>query len=200
MGKAYTNLYDLDSDCKLVIFTCHFVIDITSGFKLIQGVIISDLIHAIQNPKLFWQTIKGNNVSQPTPENTDSLSNEEWFQYFATLFSEPEAEANFHNARILGNITQDNNIDNLEQPITEQEIRTSIQNLNINKSGGPDGLCIEMLKATLDTTLPYLHSLFNDIYDNGLFPEDWCKSCKSIISPIHKAGPVDKPKIIEQFV
>ena len=151
----------------------------------------SDLIHARQNPKLFWQTIKGNNVSQPTPENTDSLNNEECFQYFATLFSEPEAEANFHNAHILGNITQDNNIDNLEQPITEQEIRTSIQNLNINKSGGPDGLCIEMFKATLDTTLPYLHSLFNDIYDNGLFPEDWCKS---IISPIHKAGPVDKPE------
>ena len=103
------------------------------------------------------------------------MSNEEWFQYFATLFSEPEAEANFHNAYILGNITQDNNINNLEQPITEQEIRTSIQNLNINKSGGPDGLCIEMFKAKLDTTLPYLHSLFNDINDNGLFPEDWCK-------------------------
>ena len=94
------------------------------------------------------------------------MNNKEWFQYFATLFSEPEAEANFYNAHILGNITQDNNIDNLEQPITEQEIRTSIQNLNINKSGGPDGLCIEMFKATLDTTLPYLHSLFNDIYDN----------------------------------
>ena len=149
----------------------------------------SDLIHARQNPKLFWQAIKGNNVSQPTPENTDSLSNEEWFQYFATLFSEPEAEANFPNAHILRNITKDNNIDSLEQPITEQEIRNSIQNLSINKSGGPDGLCIEMFKATLDTTLPYLHSFFNGF--NGLFPEDWCKS---IISPIHKAGPVNKPE------
>ena len=89
-------------------------------------------------------------------------------QYFTTLFSEPEAGASFHNAHILRNITQDNNIENLEQPITEQEIRTSIHNLNINKAGGPDGLCIEMFKATLDTTLPYLHSLFNDGGRTGL--------------------------------
>ena len=67
----------------------------------------------------------------------------------------------------------------------------SIQNLKSNRSDGPDSLCIEMFKATIDTIMPYLHSLFNYIYEHGLFPEDWCRS---IISHIHKAGPVGNPE------
>ena len=88
-------------------------------------------------------------------------------------------------------ILKKNNIDNLELPITEGEIRASIKNLNSNRSGGPNGLCIEMLKVTVDIIVPYLYSLFNYIYEHGIFPEDWCKS---IISPVHKSGPVDKPE------
>ena len=34
--------------------------------------------------------------------------------------------------------------------------------------------------------------LFNDVYDYGHFPEDWCKS---IISPIHESGPVINTEI-----
>ena len=37
----------------------------------------------------------------------------------------------------------------------------------------------------------FLYLLFNDIYDSGIFPEDWCKS---IISPIHESGPVNSPE------
>ena len=80
------------------------------------------------------------------------------------FFSQHETDAPFHDEHIRRNITQENNIDTLEQPISEQEIRMSIQNLNLNRLGGPDGLCIETFKATIDTIMPYLHSLFNYIY------------------------------------
>ena len=49
----------------------------------------------------------------------------------------------------------------------------------------PDGICIEMLKVTRHETLPYLITLFNDIFKNGTLPTDWCKS---ILCPIYKNG------------
>ena len=43
--------------------------------------------------------------------------------------------------------------------------------------------CIEMLKETLTTILPYLKVLFNDIFNSGIYPEDWGES---ILCPIYK--------------
>ena len=128
----------------------------------------SALTDARVNPKSFWQTITNNNVSKS--ENDNSLSTDDWLEHFETHFRQPETEANHYDEHILRNITQENNIDTLERPISEQEIRLSIQNLKSNRSGGPDSLCIEMFKATIDTIVPYLHSLFNYIYEHGLFP------------------------------
>ena len=42
-----------------------------------------------------------------------------------------------------------------------------------------------MYKCTFDTVLPYLHVLFNRVFDTGQFPE---QRSESIISPIHKKG------------
>ena len=51
-----------------------------------------------------------------------------------------------------------------------------------NKSG-PNGMCIEIYKHTLDTISPFLYRLFNEILESGSFPEQWSES---IITPIHK--------------
>lgn len=119
----------------------------------------------------------------PETVSDNAIGSDECFEYFQTLFGPPETEANPYDDPLLRNIMQDNNTEVLEQPITEEEIRTSIKNLN--------GLCIEMFKTTIDIIMPYLLALFNYIYDHGLFPEDWCRS---IITPIHKGGAVDKPE------
>ena len=92
---------------------------------------------------------------------------------------------------LVRHLAQERNTEDLELAISEEEIRRSINSLNWNRSGGPDRLCIEMFKATIDDILPYIHPLFNYIYDEGFFPEDWCKS---IITPIHKSGPADNPE------
>ena len=116
----------------------------------------SDLSNSRESPKLFWQTIKSNNALKSESDNLPS--SDDWLEYFTTLYSQPETEANLHDEHILRNVTHENNIDTLEQPISKQEIRMSIQNLNSNRSGGPDGLCTEMFKATIDTIMLYLHS------------------------------------------
>ena len=79
----------------------------------------SDLINSRENPKLFWQTIKSNNALKSESDNLPS--SDDWLEYFTTLFSQLETEANLHDEHILRNITQENNIDTLEQPISEQE-------------------------------------------------------------------------------
>ena len=48
-----------------------------------------------------------------------------------------------------------------------------------------------MFKAVLDDIMPFLPVLFNDIFNNGIFPESWCES---IITPMHKSGPINKPE------
>ena len=42
----------------------------------------------------------------------------------------------------------------------------------------------------LGTVLPYLHVLFNRVFDTGQFPEQWSES---IITPIHKKGSKFEP-------
>ena len=39
--------------------------------------------------------------------------------------------------------------------------------------------------------LPLHNALFNQIYDSGLLPEDWCKN---IICPLHKSGLQTNPE------
>ena len=63
--------------------------------------------------------------------------------------------------------------------------------MNPGKSPGPDGIVIEMFKSTLGQILPFLKTLFNNVYDRGEVPADWCES---IICPIFKSGSNQEPQ------
>lgn len=84
----------------------------------------SALIDARGNPKSFRQTVTNNNVSKS--ENDNSLSSDDLIEHFETLFRQPETEANHCDEYRLRNITQENNIDTLERPTSEQEITESV--------------------------------------------------------------------------
>lgn len=107
------------------------------------------------------------------------------------MFTSHDNQVEVGPNHILQNIVQNIDTDVLDSPITEREIRQSINKLKTNRTSGPDGLCIEMFKVVIDDIMHFLYLLFHDIYDRGIFPEDWCKS---IISPIHKSGPVNSPE------
>ena len=78
----------------------------------------------------------------------------------------------------------------LNELINQDEVRKSISYLHSNKSPGPDGLCIELFKCTLDYILPFLTTVFNTIFSEGIVPESWGGS---IIWPIHKKGSLSNP-------
>ena len=106
----------------------------------------------------------------------------------ARLYTIRENNNDEYNDNIFENIQYDSS--SLNVPICNQEIIDSIRHLKSNRSGGPDGICIEMYKYTLNDILPFLNLLFNEIFDSGSFPENWSES---IITPLHKKGPVNDP-------
>lgn len=73
----------------------------------------------------------------------------------------------------------------LNSKITSTEIYKSIKELKNGKSSGPDRLINEFLTNGMDILVPYLHTLFNTIFNKGYFPNAW--SIGEII-PIHKKG------------
>ena len=113
------------------------------------------------------------------------------FSYFQSLFSSEVNQPNIDQNHPLQNIVQNNDTTSLESQITDAEIRYALSKLKADRSGGPDGLCVEMFKAVVDDIMLFLSVLFNNIFNSGIFPEDWCES---IISPIHKSGPTNKPE------
>ena len=78
----------------------------------------------------------------------------------------------------------------LKPIITDSEVRRSIIGLNSNRTPGPDGLCIELFKYTLEYTLHYLTILSNNIFATGIVPKSWGYS---IVCPILKKGSTADP-------
>ena len=72
------------------------------------------------------------------------------------------------------------------KPVTTTDILTYIQQLNVNKSAGPEDIPIKIIKMSASVIAPVLEHLFNKCLINGVFP-DSLKIGK--IVPIHKKGP-----------
>ena len=139
------------------------------------------------NPKKFWNTLK-QGADKKSSVNSCNLSGTDWFNYFKGLFTSQTAEAD--DPPILDNNRQDNVCDMLNLPISDQEIRESVYSLKSDKSPGPDGICAEIYKITLDYMCPYIRLMFNNFFDRGEVPDSFGES---IISPIHKSGSFDVP-------
>ena len=71
----------------------------------------------------------------------------------------------------------------LNAPLTEKELEKALKNLKNNKSAGPDGIVNEQIKATFSRMKDIYLKLFNQILDNGIFPETWAIG---LIVPIFK--------------
>ena len=88
---------------------------------------------------------------------------------------------------------EDNVVDDehfLNRPISPEEVLFALQKLKSKKAAGPDGIIGELLKYSNEHVVPFFVKLFNALFDNGIFPEDWTQS---VILPIHKKGDINDP-------
>ena len=67
-------------------------------------------------------------------------------------------------------------IENLNRPITSTEIKTVIRNLSANKSPGPDGFTAEFYPKFREELTPILLKPFQKISEEGKLPNSFCEA------------------------
>ena len=123
----------------------------------------TNLVDNRHNPNYFWKIIKSqiNNYA-------DNVPSDKWFEYFKSLFSTDRINEP-PNESVLDGLQRVRNDTELDCGITNDEIIGSLQLLKNARAPGIDGTCIEMFKATIDTAIPFLNTLFNRILQTGQF-------------------------------
>ena len=88
-------------------------------------------------------------------------------------------------------------IENLNRPITSMEIETVIKNLPANKSPGPDGFTAEFYQKFREELTPILLKLFQKITEEGKLPNYFYEATITLIQNLTKMS--QKKKTTDQY-
>ena len=138
-----------------------------------------------KNAKAYWKLLKGaSNISKP------NLSRSNFAAYFKAVnnpdsaFYTPDDDVIYFNERYLNGELQVM-FSELDVSISMIEVSKAIDELSNGKSAGPDRLINEFFINDKAFLIPYLHILFNKVFESSYFPSAW--SIGEII-PLHKKG------------
>ena len=72
-------------------------------------------------------------------------------------------------------------IENMNRPVTSNEIETVLKNLPTNKSPGPDGFTDEFYQTCREELTPILLKLFQKIAEEGTLPNSFYEATITLI-------------------
>ena len=138
------------------------------------------------NPRKFWKYInKYKNKSNSTSNNIDI---EDFVQHFKSTSNTPH----FSSYSLDDHRTVDDSIciDELDCIFTVEEIVKTVANLKRHKSCDMFNNIADFFIDSKEFISPYLATIFNYIFDKGIYPESWSKGA---IVPIFKKGERNNP-------
>ena len=108
---------------------------------------------------------------------------QEWFNHFNKVLN-PEGKGDrTYESRPREEVVVE--VEDLDKQITMEELNRALNKLKAKKAAGDDGIIPEFLKNASSELKEFMIKLFNNLYDNGVFPSEWSSS---IIVPIFKKG------------
>ena len=148
---------------------------------------IQELENASNNPLLFWKTLKNSSDDLNFNENKKMPQPSEWLNHFKTLHS--EHHLNKEQNEIIDCLKNyekiKDNLTELDDIITEEELRKAAKNLKPKKAVYNDKIRNEMIISSIETLSKCFLKVFNNVLTSGKFPESWTEG---LITPIHKSG------------
>ena len=141
------------------------------------------------DPRKYWTTLKA-----ATKSKTEcNVSPAEFEKHFRVLnetglevggeSSVPNVNDNISNGSENEPLNMCTAMQELNKPITHDELAKALKCLKNNKATGPDQICNEQIKSTFNCMKDVYLKLFNCIFDSGNFPESWAEG---LIVPIYK--------------
>ena len=146
------------------------------------------------DPKEVWKILSDlKNADAQPKSNRYTLSTTKWMNHLQNIIGQ---EANVNECRKeqikreLSKMRQIKINNNLDIPITEQEILQSTKKLKTKKAPGQDGISNEILKACMPRISNIICNLFNAILTEGVYPLQWKDG---VNVPIFKNGDPSNP-------
>lgn len=130
-----------------------------------------------RDPKQYWKIINADKKTNECSAPLGDLFN--FYKSASELVTDNNSNENVDNDIIHEDINLSQNMprnesdDELNGPITPDEILRAVKSLKNNKSPGLDNVLNEHLKSTVTLMCPLYVKLFNVILDTGIVPECW---------------------------
>ena len=148
------------------------------------------MVESKYDSKLFWSKVRS--VRKRTQDRTN-IGIQTWKDHFEKVLGSTnclrdretdEHASNDDTSRIAF-------IPEIDDPITQSEVRQAIRKLKDGKASGIDEICGEFLKTAEQLVAPFLTKLFNKLYSESYFPIDWTHA---VIIPLFKNGNASNPE------
>jgi hypothetical protein len=148
-----------------------------NAYKCDEGRKLAKL--ARTNPRKFWKAVKQGKHSKA---NDSNLIADDFLQHFSEVYGGVGYE------HVSAETENPINVDELDKPISVDEIECVVRSLQKQKSCGLDSVCAEVYQAAFDILSPFIVTLFNILFERGLYPSSWGDG---LIVPVHKKGDVN---------
>ena len=114
--------------------------------KNFNNALLDELVASITSQKQFWDTV--HKITRKKKQPINDITVDAWFNHFKELLTK-DVDTN----TVLQHEEMEGKIDNLNRPISKEEVILAINKIKTRKAPGPDGIIGEILKYSSKSDL-----------------------------------------------